>query len=40
MTVAYPHKLHNKLSARDILKRVVSEREIHLVTLNRYRYNE
>ena len=40
MTVAYPRKLHVKLSARDILKRVVSEREIHLVTLNRYRYNE
>lgn len=40
MTVAYPRKLHNSLSARDILKRVVSDREIHLVTLNRYRYNE
>ena len=33
MTVAYPRKLRNNLSARDILKRVVSEREIHLVTL-------
>ena len=40
MTVAYPRKLNNSLSARDILKRVVSDREIHLVTLNRYRYNE
>jgi hypothetical protein len=40
MTVAYPHKLRNHLSARDILQRVVSEREIHLITLNRYRYNE
>jgi hypothetical protein len=40
MTVAYPRKLRNNLSARDILKIVVSEREIHLVTLNRYRYNE
>ncbi len=40
MTVAYPRKLRNNLSARDILKRVVNEREIHLVTLNRYRYNE
>lgn len=40
MTVAYPRKLNNSLSARDILKRVVSHREIHLVTLNRYRYNE
>jgi hypothetical protein len=40
MTVAYPRKLRNNLSARDILKIVVSDREIHLVTLNRYRYNE
>jgi hypothetical protein len=40
MTVAYPRKFKNSLSARDILKRVVSDREIHLVTLNRYRYNE
>ncbi len=40
MTVAYPRKLNNSLSAREILKRVVSDREIHLVTLNRYRYNE
>jgi hypothetical protein len=40
MTVAYPHKLRNNLSARDILQRVVSDREIHLITLNRYRYNE
>ena len=28
------------MSARDIMKRVISDREIHLVTLNRYRYNE
>jgi hypothetical protein len=40
MTVAYPHKLRNNLSARDILERVVKDREIHLMTLNRYRYNE
>jgi hypothetical protein len=40
MTVAYPHKLRNNLSARDILQRVVRDREIHLMTLNRYRYNE
>ncbi len=40
MTVAYPKKLNNSLSARDILKQVVGDREIHLVTLNRYRYNE
>ncbi|MFE4108030.1 ferritin-like domain-containing protein [Almyronema epifaneia] len=40
MTVVYPRKLQNALSARDILSRVVSDREIHLITLNRYRYNE
>jgi rubrerythrin len=40
MTVAYPKKLNNSLTARDILKQVVRDREIHLVTLNRYRYNE
>lgn len=40
MTVAYPRKLRNSLSAREIMTRVVSDREIHLITLNRYRYNE
>ncbi|MBW4475514.1 MAG: ferritin-like domain-containing protein [Tolypothrix brevis GSE-NOS-MK-07-07A] len=40
MTVAYPRKFQNALGARDILKRVVSDREIHLITLNRYRYSE
>lgn len=40
MTVAYPRKFNNSLSARDILSRVISDREIHLITLNRYRYNE
>ena len=40
MTVAYPRKFNNNMSARDILKRVVEDREIHLITLNRYRYNE
>ena len=40
MTVAYPRKFLNFLSARDIMKRVVSDREVHLITLNRYRYNE
>jgi len=40
MTVTYPRKLRNGMSARDIMGRVVQEREIHLVTLNRYRYNE
>lgn len=40
MTVTYPRKFQNNLGARDILKRVVSDRELHLITLNRYRYNE
>ncbi|MFN7317529.1 MAG: DUF455 domain-containing protein, partial [Microcystis sp.] len=40
MTVAYPRKFKKTMSARDIMKRVISDREIHLVTLNRYRYNE
>lgn len=40
MTVVYPRKFQDTLSARDILKQVVSDREIHLITLNRYRYSE
>ncbi|HIK05982.1 MAG TPA: ferritin-like domain-containing protein [Trichormus sp. M33_DOE_039] len=40
MTVVYPRKFQNTLSARDVLKQVVSDREIHLITLNRYRYSE
>lgn len=40
MTVAYPRKFNNSMSARNILKRVVENREIHMITLNRYRYNE
>ena len=40
MTVAYPRKLQNKISARQIMKQVVSDREIHLITLNRYRFSE
>ena len=40
MTVAYPKKFNNTLGARDILAQVVRDREIHLITLNRYRYNE
>ncbi len=40
MTVTYPRKFQNVLSAREILKRVVCDREIHLITLNRYRYSE
>jgi hypothetical protein len=40
MSVAYPRKFKNSMSARDIMRRVVHERDVHLVTLNRYRYNE
>lgn len=43
MTVVYPRKLESSLgsmSARDVMKQVVRDREIHLVTLNRYRYSE
>ncbi|NET31248.1 MAG: ferritin-like domain-containing protein [Cyanothece sp. SIO1E1] len=40
MTVVYPRKLPNNLSARDIMSQVVRDRDIHLITLNRYRYNE
>jgi uncharacterized ferritin-like protein (DUF455 family) len=40
MTVAYPRKFNNSMSARDVMKRVVENREIHIVTINRYRYNE
>lgn len=40
MTVAYPRKFKNAMSARDIMKNVVRDREIHLITLNRYRYSE
>ncbi|MBD2103212.1 ferritin-like domain-containing protein [Leptolyngbya sp. FACHB-261] len=40
MAVTYPRKLRNQLGARDILSQVVRDREIHLITLNRYRYNE
>lgn len=40
MAVIYPRKFQNALSARDILKQVVRDREIHLITLNRYRYSE
>jgi rubrerythrin len=40
MTVVYPRKFNNKLGARSILTNVVLEREIHLITLNRYRYSE
>ena len=40
MTVVYPRKFRNALSARDIMAQVVKDREIHLITLNRYRYSE
>ncbi len=40
MTVTYPRKFKDSLSARTIMKRVVEDKEIHYVTLNRYRYNE
>ncbi len=43
MTVVYPRKLQSSLgsfSARDVMKQVVLDREIHLITLNRYRYSE
>ena len=40
MTVAYPKKLNNSLGEREILQQIVSNREIHLIILNRYRYNE
>jgi rubrerythrin len=40
MTVAYPRKLQNSIGAREIMKQVVRDREIHIITLNRYRYSE
>jgi hypothetical protein len=43
MTVVYPRKLQSSLGsfgARDVMQRVVGDREIHLITLNRYRYSE
>ncbi|KAB8332407.1 ferritin-like domain-containing protein [Scytonema tolypothrichoides VB-61278] len=40
MAVAYPRKFQNAIGARDILTQVVGDRDVHLVTLNRYRYSE
>jgi rubrerythrin len=40
MPVAYPRKFRDQLSAQDILNQVVQRRDIHMVTLNRYRFNE
>ncbi|MEN9216147.1 MAG: ferritin-like domain-containing protein [Gloeomargarita sp. HHBFW_bins_162] len=39
MTVAYPRKF-GEWNARAILEQVVQNREIHLITLNRYRFSE
>jgi uncharacterized ferritin-like protein (DUF455 family) len=39
-TVAYPRKFQKGLGAREILSQVVRDREIHLITLNRYRFSE
>jgi rubrerythrin len=40
MAVIYPRKFQGNIGARDFLKYVVSDRELHLLTLNRYRYSE
>jgi rubrerythrin len=40
MTVVYPRKLQNTFGARQILQQVVRDRDIHMLTLNRYRYSE
>ncbi|MGG6294485.1 ferritin-like domain-containing protein [Leptolyngbya sp. AN02str] len=43
MTVVYPRKLQSSfgaMSARDVLTQVVRDRDVHLITLNRYRYSE
>jgi len=40
MTVAHPRRFRNQLTAQAILDQVVRNREIHMVTLNRYRYSE
>lgn len=43
MTVAYPRKLQNSLGAlgaREVMSQVVRDREVHLITLNRYRFSE
>jgi hypothetical protein len=40
MTVAHPRKFRNQLSAQSILNQVIQNREIHMVTLNRYRFSE
>jgi hypothetical protein len=40
MTVAYPRKLRNAIGARQFLADIVPDRELHLMTLNHYRYSE
>jgi rubrerythrin len=40
MTVAHPRRFRNQLTAQTILDQVVRTREIHMVTINRYRYSE
>jgi hypothetical protein len=40
MAVAYPRKFQNAIGAREILTQVVRDREVHLVTLNRYGYSK
>jgi hypothetical protein len=40
MTVAYPRKFQQSLGAREIMSQVVRDRDIHLITLNRYRFSE
>lgn len=43
MTVAYPRKLQSSLGAlgaREVMSQVIRDREIHLITLNRYRFSE
>jgi len=40
MTVAYPRKLRNAMGARQVLADIVCDRELHMITLNHYRYSE
>ena len=40
MTVIYPRKFRDQLTAQAILDRVVEQPEAHMVVLNRYRFNE
>lgn len=40
MTVTYPKRLYGTIGAQQMLDMVIKDREIHLITLNRYRYSE